>query len=372
MAFWEIMTQTALMDGLRDAPASPDKGILARIGEMVVKPRRPLFCAVFASLAFGISFGLRYWLDDTLPPGFPFVTFYPAILLTSVFAGIRAATLVAAASLLVSWFFFMPPFNTFIPSFSTSVALGFLVVICGTLIGAVAVIKRTMSHLQEEQQRSARLAHARELMFQELQHRISNNLATVAALLRLQAAGISDKKAKQALAAAQVRIGTISRLQRRMHSPNVQHLDLSVFLRDIADDCLEAAGVEKDHKISFALDEVFLTQDQAIMVGLVVSELLMNAVEHGAPKDDDLRIALKMAARHSPTNPDGAQVSICVQDNGPGVSDGFRLEQSKSLGLEIARQFATQLGGTLSIKSGTDGGAVSTLEFIVSAPDAPA
>jgi two-component system, sensor histidine kinase PdtaS len=367
----EIMNQTLLFEGLRDAPTRGTPGILARIGSMVVAPRRLPFIIGFTALAFLAAFCIRYWLDAWFPPGFPFITFFPALLLISVFAGIRAASVAAVFAFILAWYFFLPPGRSFELNSGTAMALVFFVVVVLTQIVAVAVIKHAMFTLQAEQIKSARLAHARELMFQELQHRVSNNLATVAALLRLQASRIPDKAAKQALGDAQIRISTISRLQRRMHSPNNQSLDLATFLREIAEDCLQAAGVNDVHEIVFDLASVALNHDDAIIVGLVVSELLMNAVEHGAPPDAPLKIHLSLKAIQSDKDADKMHITIVVRDNGPGVAESFRLEQSKSLGLGIARQFAAQLGGGLNIRSGKDGGAISTLDFTVSRiPDA--
>ncbi len=71
--------------------------------------RSPYFAYGFALIAFLLALVLRWMADHALPPGFPFLTFFPAVILTTFFAGLWPGILVAVLSTLAAWYFFVPP-----------------------------------------------------------------------------------------------------------------------------------------------------------------------------------------------------------------------------------------------------------------------
>jgi two-component sensor histidine kinase len=86
--------------------------------------------------------------------------------------------------------------------------------------------------------------------------------------------------------------------------------------------------------------------------------LLANTLEHGFPGDRAGQIGVSLAA----TSEEGRAL-LLIRDNGKGLPDGFDIEQARSLGLSIARQFAKQLGGTLVMERRPEGGTEARLEF---------
>jgi two-component sensor histidine kinase len=346
---------------LKRRNGKPD--FLGELGELILTPRSPTFRYAFAVLCFATALSVRFIFDEQLPPGFPFLTFFPAVLLAAVFSGMRLGIAVAIVSGLSSWFFFIPPGWSFHINSGSIVAMIFYTLVVTTELVFIAATGVALRRLAREEKRSFELAHARELMFNELQHRVSNNLATVAALLRMQASRVEDADGKKALSEAQLRINTISRLQRRLHSPNIQSIDIGAFLQDLVDDCLDAAGAAEAQKVTLSTQSFALAHDKAIPLGLIVSEVLMNAVEHGAEAGPGKPIEITMQVAPSPKEEGAFHVVIAVRDHGAGVPEGFAVEKSRSLGLGIARQFATQLGGQLTITNAPGGGALSTLAF---------
>lgn len=357
-------------------------GVLARITEMTLTKRSALYEIVFSACSFALAWYIRVIADPILPPGIPFLTFFPAVLLTSAFASVRAGLVVALLSGLASRYFFIEPHYSLALNGAAAVAMGFYTLVALTEILLICAVKQALLRLRAAQQRSADLATSRELMFSELQHRVSNNLATVAALLRLQASQTKDVEAKQVLSMAQVRIDTISRLQRRLHSPNIQSVEVADFIQDMAADTIEAAGAGGNVTLKFALTPVQVVHEKAIPLGLIVSELLMNAVEHStcpeadAPEADASEtdeaeanapearaVVITISLSQKPHEGGGHLVTLDVHDSGKGVPDGFDVENSKSLGISIARQFALQLSGSLSLFNAPDGGAISRLQF---------
>ena len=192
------------------------------------------------------------------------------------------------------------------------------------------------------------------LLFAELQHRMSNNLAAAGALLAMQGRQIADPDARRLLGRAAARIATASRLGRRLHDPSAQAIDFGAFLRDAAPEVLALAGAEGRLEVHVKAEELVLPASLALPLGLVAVELLSNAIEHGVPADPLGRVDVSLER----VGPDMAQ--LIVRHDG-SLPPGFDLAEIRSLGLVVARQLAAQAGAKLAIRG--DQGVVSNLTF---------
>ena len=197
---------------------------------------------------------------------------------------------------------------------------------------------------------SARLAATRELLFRELQHRVSNNLQMVAALLTVQRRKIADPEAKLALDEASRRLGVIGRISRQLYDPTGAGKDLPAFLDQLARDVIETSGhANITHHVS-GISPNGLGPEAAIPLALVVAEAIANSIEHGfANREDACRVDIRVrsTADH--------RLQVEVEDDGCGLPVGFTLEQSESLGLKIATMLASQLGGNFTLQPGISG-----------------
>lgn len=319
-----------------------------------------------AALAFAVALLLRLWVDDILPPGFPYLTFFPAVILTSFIAGAGPGLGCALACGLAAWYFFIAPQYSFALSPASFTALAFYAFIVLTDIAIISLMEKAMRKLALEQARSHELAHARKLMFHELQHRVSNNLTAVASLLKLQRRKVADPAARRALDDSVARIAMVARMQRMLHDPNQQQVDLSRFLRDMSRDLLQTAGGEGRITCAITAEPLVIGAAQAVPLGLIATEFLANAIEHGFGHDRSGLLSIRLTRAPAPGLPAGhgdAGALLEVQDDGPGLPPGFRLEEAPSLGLQIARQFAQQLEAEISLQPAPGGGALSRLWF---------
>nr|WP_162623785.1 histidine kinase dimerization/phosphoacceptor domain -containing protein [Paracoccus saliphilus] len=337
---------------------------MGSLGRALMARRSVTYEIVFSVVVVTVATALRFLLDDTLPPGFPFLTYFPAVMLTLVFSSQRSGIVVGLICGLLAWYFFIPGDGSAI---GTALALALYALIISTDILFITAATRALEMRTEAEERAKTLAHSRSLMFSELQHRISNNLSTVAALLRLQSQKLSDETARQALIASQTRIRSISLLQRRLHSPDRQMLDAAEYLREVAGDVVEVASTGRV-ALSFQMDSLPLPPDAAVPLGLIASELIMNAIEHGATGSDGIPIRIALSVRGETA--EGRRAAVLeIADQGPGLPQGFDLAASDSLGLNVARQFATALNGELRLERRTKGGTVARLDFAIDLPD---
>lgn len=308
---------------------------------------------VFAIVATFVAWALRYTLNDWFPPGFPYLTFFPAVVITAYFVGLRPSILCAVLSGVTAWYFFIPPFHTLSINFPTTVALAFYAFVVAVDVFFIDGMRKALRQLEEERARYAALAESRDLLYRELHHRVSNNLQVVGALLRLQGAGIHDEDARHALDEAGGRIELIAQIQRELHNAVG---DPAPF-RTSAEVVLAGAAAAAGAKIVLKIDggEEPLHADQATPVTLVMLESFNNALEHGFGEGGAGRVEVTL-------DQSGLIHVLTVRDDGAGPPDDFDPARSKSLGLRIVRAMAQQVGGKFEMAR-EDGWTVCRLSY---------
>lgn len=309
-----------------------------------VEERSPAFQIIFASLAILVSVALRFYLDPALPTGFPYLTFFPAVILTGFFAGTRAGSVVAVACGLVAWFWFLVPGAGFAISPPILLALGFYAFVATTELVLIHAMRAALTRLEIEKARSDQLALANKTMFHELQHRVSNNLQVVASLLKMQRRNVSDESARAALDVASARLQVVASIQRQLHNPKRQSTEMGQLMREVVPEVVSSSALSDRVTLEFDVEPVIVTGDQATPLALIIVELVSNAVEHAARNEERTRLHLTMRSRNG-------QGIIIVQDDGKGLPPDFAPEKSRSLGLRVALQFTEQLGGKLTFET---------------------
>ncbi len=311
-----------------------------------------------AVVAFLVAFGLRYGLAHWFPPGFPYLTFFPAVVLVAFYAGLRPAILTATLSGLSAWWFWIGP-----PGFdlgvATFVAIGFYAFVVAVDIFFIVGMDKASAKLAREVERSTALAESRDILLREVQHRVSNNIQMVSALLKLEARTTVDPGAKKALTDASARTGLVARIQRSLADADQKKTAFHDVARSIVDDALTAAARD-DVVVFISGGDVVLSAEEATPVVLIMLECVNNALEHGFP-DRPGRITIDLCD-------DGAVRTLTVADDGVGVAEDTAAEPT-SLGLRIITALARQLGGDWSLQPSSPG-TIARLSW-PSAPVAP-
>jgi two-component sensor histidine kinase len=198
-----------------------------------------------------------------------------------------------------------------------------------------------------ELRRRERELVTKDATIREIHHRVKNNLQTVSALLRLQARRIEDEGAAQALNEAVRRIASIALVHETLsNSP-----DASVQFDDVLDRLVSHA-VELTPRLSEITisrqGELGLLDPRiATPLALVITELIYNALEHGLEVEGtQLTISIER---------DEKSAKVSVIDDGVGLPDGFSLQESSNLGLQIVRTLTeNELRGTLVLISNSE------------------
>lgn len=307
-----------------------------------------------------LAFALRAVLDPWFPPGFPYLTFFPAIVLVTYLAGLRPGILSAVLSGLTAWWFFIggPGFEF---GHAALLAMGFYVGVVAVDLFFIDGMERASHRAEQEALENRRLAESRDLLFRELEHRVSNNLQVVSALLALQAHDTRDPQARKALQEAVARTALIGKVQRGLRSKSGDSLPFARFARDLLEDALLAAG-RSDVRLVIESELQALQPDLAAPVSLVMLECVNNALEHAlADRPGTITVSLVEA--------DGAAV-LTIADDGQGLSRDLDPARPASLGLRIVQGMAGQLAGRFDLGPNPDGsGARARLTYPLNRPD---
>ena len=219
-------------------------------------------------------------------------------------------------------------------------------VVHGTAVGA-AVLIRDVTEIK----RRDRALLSKDATIREIHHRVKNNLQTVAALLRLQARRTNNAEGREALIESVRRVSSIA----LVHDALSMSVDEVVNLDEVVDRILpimnDVATVDTPIRISRVGDLGVLDADRATALIMVITELVQNAIEHAfdtSTQQGCVTIRAERSARW---------LDVVVHDDGRGLPDGFSLEKSDRLGLQIVRTLVSaELDGSLGMHDLPTGG----------------
>jgi two-component sensor histidine kinase len=318
-----------------------------------VRPR-PLLSVALGVGLFLVALALRLVLSGL--EGVPFVTFLPAVVVATLGGGLWAGMLCATAGGIAAWYFFVPPFYSFELMWPAGPISLLLYVLTVALI--IAVIEALHGAMEWQQAAQGRTA----MLFQELQHRVANNMTLIAAILRLQRQKIAERdgSAFTALEAAELRVETLARLHRRLYRPDTLDTSIGQMLQDLCEDLLKANG--RDNIVcTVEAPEVSFDLQRLLPIFFIVTEAVINAIKHAFGDDGPgaIRIVLERT---------GDGFELTVSDNGHGIevaqlamaggsaAPAASLGEQNGLGSQLVGAFARQLGGQIKTtfsRSGT-------------------
>lgn len=322
---------------------------------------RPWLGVVFAIGITLTALFFRWMLQDRLGAGYPFLTFFPAVMLSAFLFGARAGAVAGVLGGIFAYLAFMPPAWSLKFNEAVVMAMGFYTLIVVTDIAFIHLMQRANDHLAVEREANRRMSDLKTVMFRELQHRVANKLQVIAALLSLQRRSTTDPDAQRALTDAASRVGMIGRISRALYDPNGGNVPLETFLRQVASDILDTSGAQAVVLDLVVEPQASLAPDDAVPVALIFAETLSNMLEHGFGGQGEGRIRIRVR-RHG-----DAGLEMVAEDNGAGLPDGFDSEAAGSLGLRIATSLAKQVRGRYRLEPRPEGGTLATLRY----PEAP-
>lgn len=209
-----------------------------------------------------------------------------------------------------------------------------------------AIANAELRMAKEKADQEIRLGKERaEVLLAEVNHRVANSLALVAALIRLQVSNSRSDEVKEALTETQARITAIAGMHRSLYtSDDVRQVEMDKYLGTLVQEVRNSVNLEQQGPtIQLQADPVSLSSDRAVSVGMIVTELLTNAIKYAYPDGGEGEVRVVLTRREE------GQVLLVVEDDGIGLREG-ETPQGTGLGSRIVKSMAATLGSTVEYK----------------------
>jgi two-component sensor histidine kinase len=296
---------------------------------------------LIAALVLAVALGLREAVDPYIK--IPYVTLFPAMIICSLVGGRAAGILAAVVGGLVAWLLWLPPRGTFALDWPTGhLTVGLYIMTSTILLLLMRGLNETLIALESERDLSADL-------FRELQHRTANNLQSISAMLR-QNRGAVERDPSLALGiidTAHRRFEIMSRINRRLYSPEMREVDAETLLRDLCEDIKDASGSDS-LVCHIRPSSVKLSRERAMLLSLLVAELMLNASKHAfdVGQSGNIQIAMETV---------GSNHRFTFTDDGRGFEPDAETASAPGLGSRIMQGLVGQMQGTMRTASGPSG-----------------
>jgi len=197
----------------------------------------------------------------------------------------------------------------------------------------------------------------KEVLLKEVHHRVKNNMQVISSILNLQSSYIDDEKALSILRESQDRIKSMSFVHESLYqSDTLSEVNFAEYIRNIATNLYHSYGRPQGGiHLQFDLEPVFINLDTSIPCGLVINELVSNALKYAFEGRKKGTIGIHLSRLNE------RMLRLRVEDDGVGLPENFDVETAESLGLQLVTTLATQVSGTLTMER--DKGTRFTLDF---------
>lgn len=277
----------------------------------------------------------RLAIDSTYPGVAPYALIYPAVLFATLLAGLRAGLVTLLLSQLLAAFLFVGPGREFAIG-RTDDAISLAATTLAQLLIVVVVTgfrRASRQAARLEQERGDSLA----LALRELDHRTKNNFMLAAALLRIQASRSDEANVRTALEDASNRLLAIEDVQSNLavSSADIEHVSLKAYLEQLCGRLRD--GLFGDRVLlECQVDDVALPRDTAVPIGLIVNELITNALKHAFDERGG-RISVHAHARQG-------RLILDVADDGRGRGED---KAPGGVGTRLVTMLTMRLNATL-------------------------
>ncbi|MCX5855154.1 MAG: sensor histidine kinase, partial [Deltaproteobacteria bacterium] len=185
---------------------------------------------------------------------------------------------------------------------------------------------------------------------------VKNNMQVISSLLGLQSSYVQDEQSRKIFQESQDRVKTMAMIHTQLYqSADLARVNFGGFIRDLAGRLQQSYG-SADSPIEVHVDvaDVSLTIETSIPCGLILNELVSNALKHAFPEGRGGEINISMTTA-------GDQFVLTVRDNGIGFLGSVDFQNPRSLGLDLVNLLVGQINGTIDLQ--VDGGTTFTITF---------
>jgi len=205
-------------------------------------------------------------------------------------------------------------------------------------------IVQAIQHKQADEKLKKELKE-KKVLLREIHHRVKNNLQTICGLLQLQQYKIETKEdAIKGFEVSQDRILAMAKAyETLLESKYMSDVGIGEYIKSIAEQLKGNYDIHNKVEYKYSFDEVIIDTDRLGKIGLVINEIITNAMKYAFLKKRKGKI--KITLKDSKEN-----IEICISDNGSGIPKEVKVHNPDTLGLSLVEMLVTELEGTLTIK----------------------
>lgn len=210
----------------------------------------------------------------------------------------------------------------------------------------IQTVGEDVTELKESENELRYLLKEKQILLQEVHHRVKNNLAVLNALLGMQIATLQESPATSILADTQMRIISIAKVHEHLYNQeNLNEIGFEEYARELVEKIGEAVDSESaPPKINLQVDPVELNLDQSITCGLMLNELITNTMKYAYEPGEDVRINIEIRR-------DGDMVLIAYRDYGRGITNPETFFKEGNFGATVIGIFLQQLKAEWNLSS---------------------
>lgn len=238
-------------------------------------------------------------------------------------------------------------------SLTTAAVLPFTVPHAFGLVRQAKISEQVTAKLRASEER-------KEALLREVHHRVKNNLAVICSLFYLQSTHTQDEETAAIFRDMESRVHSMALVHESLYgSENLARIDFAEYAQSLAKDIFSSHGSPGvSIRLKNELDPVFMGADLAVPCGLILNELISNALKHAFPNGTggEVKVTLRSDG--------GGRCTLCVEDSGVGIPADLELNTNKSLGLRLVRSLTRQIRGTFKLLK-VDPGTSAHLQFTV-------
>ena len=204
--------------------------------------------------------------------------------------------------------------------------------------------KLAEAQLRAGEERLKAALHEKEVLLKEIHHRVKNNLQIIASLLSLQSDQLKDPDDLVLFEDTQHRVKSMALIHESLYrTGDLARFNFARYIDGLCTDLLQSYGNGASHiRLQTELDELIFDVDTAVPCGLILNELLTNALKYAFPNGHPGDITIGLRA-------DAGQVTLSVRDTGIGLPTDLDFRHTESLGLQLVAMLTEQLGGTITL-----------------------
>ncbi len=222
----------------------------------------------------------------------------------------------------------------------------------------VSGIAHNITDKKISQQKIEQSLKEKEILLKEVHHRVKNNMQVISSILNLQSSYVSDEYALTLLKESQNRIKTMAYIHESLYqNKSFTSVNFSDYIETLTKNIIQSYAISSQNiQLQLNLKKTILNLDSSIPVGLIINELVTNAIKHAFPTNKAGLIIINLTTENN-------IVFLEIKDNGQGFNDAVDFKNSPSLGLQLVNTLINQIDGELQFETERDKGTKIVITF---------